>query len=251
MDCEKIVQNIDKFIKNKIENAKAKGVVLGLSGGIDSALIATLCKKALNENVFALLMPTKFSNQENLNDALMLCKELKLEYKIIEIQNILDAFLDKSKNIDKIRIGNFAARIRMSLLYDYSALKNALVVGTSNKSELLLGYGTIYGDLACAFNPIGDLYKSEIYELAKYLNLHENFIKKAPSADLWENQSDEKDLGFTYNKIDQGLKALEDNDKKILEKLDQNLLNMLNLRLKNNAFKRTMPEILNLRAFCK
>lgn len=251
MDYEKIVQNIDKFIKNKIENAKAKGVILGLSGGIDSALIATLCKKALNENVFALLMPTKFSNQENLNDALMLCEELKLEYKIIEIQNILDAFLDKSENIDKIRMGNFAARIRMSLLYDYSALKNALVVGTSNKSELLLGYGTIYGDLACAFNPIGDLYKSEIYELAKYLNLHENFIKKAPSADLWENQSDEKDLGFSYELIDKGLKALENNDKNELEKLDQNLLNMLNSRLKNNAFKRVMPEILSLRVFCK
>ncbi|EFC32750.1 NAD+ synthetase [Campylobacter jejuni subsp. jejuni 414] len=189
-------------------------------------------------------MPTQISNKANLEDALRLCKDLELEYKIIEIQSILDAFLRQSESITQIAIGNFAARIRMSLLYDYSALKNSLVVGTSNKSELLLGYGTIYGDLACAFNPIGELYKSEIYTLAKHLNLYENFIKKAPSADLWENQSDEADLGFTYAKIDEGLKALENNDEKLLKTLDISLIAMLKNRIQKNAFKRKMPEIL-------
>ncbi|RTJ97440.1 NAD(+) synthase, partial [Campylobacter jejuni] len=125
-------------------------------------------------------------------------------------------------------------------------LKNSLVIGTSNKSELLLGYGTIYGDLACAFNPIGSLYKSEIYALAKYLNLHENFIKKAPSADLWENQSDEGDLGFSYAKIDEGLKALETNDEKLLRTLDPSLIAMLKNRMQKNAFKGKMPEILEI-----
>ncbi|EAK3776017.1 NAD+ synthase [Campylobacter jejuni] len=234
------------FIQEKVKNSQSQGVVLGLSGGIDSALVATLCKRALKENVFALLMPTQISNKANLEDALRLCADLNLEYKIIEIQSILDAFIKQSENTTLVSLGNFAARIRMSLLYDYSALKNSLVIGTSNKSELLLGYGTIYGDLACAFNPIGSLYKSEIYALAKYLNLHENFIKKAPSADLWENQSDEADLGFSYAKIDKGLKALETNDEKLLRTLDPSLIAMLKNRMQKNAFKGKMPEILEI-----
>lgn len=238
------VKKIEKFIQEKVENSRTNGVILGLSGGIDSALVATLCKRALKDKVFALLMPTQISNKDNFKDALNLCKHLELEYKIIEIQNILDAFLKQSENTTPVALGNFAARIRMSLLYNYSALKNSLVIGTSNKTELLLGYGTIYGDLAYAFNPIGSLYKSEIYTLAKYLNLHENFIKKAPSADLWENQSDEADLGFTYAKIDEGLKALENNDEKLLKSLNPSLIAMLKNRMQKNAFKRKMPEIL-------
>lgn len=246
MDWQKITEKMCDFIQEKVKNSQSQGVVLGLSGGIDSALVATLCKRALKENVFALLMPTKISNKANLEDALRLCADLNLEYKIIEIQSILDAFIKQSENTTLVSLGNFAARIRMSLLYDYSALKNSLVVGTSNKSELLLGYGTIYGDLACAFNPIGSLYKSEIYALAKYLNLHENFIKKAPSADLWENQSDETDLGFSYAKIDEGLKALENNDEKLLRTLDPSLIAMLKNRMQKNAFKGKMPEILEI-----
>ncbi|EAL9115906.1 NAD+ synthase [Campylobacter jejuni] len=246
MDWQKITEKMCDFIQEKVKNSQSQGVVLGLSGGIDSALVATLCKRALKENVFALLMPTQISNKANLEDALRLCADLNLEYKIIEIQSILDAFIKQSENTTLVSLGNFAARIRMSLLYDYSALKNSLVIGTSNKSELLLGYGTIYGDLACAFNPIGSLYKSEIYALAKYLNLHENFIKKAPSADLWENQSDEADLGFFYAKIDKGLKALETNDEKLLRTLDPSLIAMLKNRMQKNAFKGKMPEILEI-----
>ncbi|OKY02930.1 NAD+ synthase [Campylobacter jejuni] len=246
MDWQKITEKMCDFIQEKVKNSQSQGVVLGLSGGIDSALVATLCKIALKENVFALLMPTQISNKTNLEDALRLCADLNLEYKIIEIQSILDAFIKQSENTTLVSLGNFAARIRMSLLYDYSALKNSLVIGTSNKSELLLGYGTIYGDLACAFNPIGSLYKSEIYALAKYLNLHENFIKKAPSADLWENQSDEGDLGFSYAKIDEGLKALETNDEKLLRTLDPSLIAMLKNRMQKNAFKGKMPEILEI-----
>ncbi|EAH4556823.1 NAD+ synthase [Campylobacter jejuni] len=246
MDWQKITEKMCDFIQEKVKNSQSQGVVLGLSGGIDSALVATLCKRALKENVFALLMPTQISNKANLEDALRLCADLNLEYKIIEIQSILDAFIKQSENTTLVSLGNFAARIRMSLLYDYSALKNSLVIGTSNKSELLLGYGTIYGDLACAFNPIGSLYKSEIYALAKYLNLHENFIKKAPSADLWENQSDEADLGFSYAQIDEGLKALETNDEKLLRTLDPSLIAMLKNRMQKNAFKGKMPEILEI-----
>ncbi|MBZ7929313.1 MULTISPECIES: NAD+ synthase [Campylobacter] len=249
MNCKQILENLCIFIKEELLKSGKNNVILGLSGGVDSALVATLCKKALDKNVFALLMPTQYSNKEHLNDALMLCHDLNIDYKIISIETILNTFIEQSQNIDKIRIGNYAARIRMALLYDYSVLKNALVIGTSNKSELLLGYGTIYGDLACAFNPIGDLYKTQVYEMAKFLKMHENFIKKSPSADLWENQSDEKELGFTYEQIDLGLKAIENNDKQTMDKLDENLLKMLKTRIKNNAFKRSMPKIANLMDF--
>ncbi|NDJ27906.1 NAD(+) synthetase [Campylobacter sp. MIT 12-8780] len=246
MDFAFLEKKLCKFIQDELENARVKGVVLGLSGGIDSALVATLCKKALGEKVFALLMPSQFSNETNLKDALKLCENLKLEYKIINIENILKAFLQNIQNPDKIRIGNLSARIRMSLLYDYSAFKNALVVGTSNKSELMLGYGTIYGDLACAFNPIARLYKSEIFEFAQFLGLDEVFIKKAPSADLYEGQSDEKELGFSYAQIDEALKALEANDKSTLTKLEPKLLEMIEKRKRQNAFKLELPRFISL-----
>ena len=152
-DYKKIELFLCDFIKNECEKAGAKGVVLGISGGIDSALVAVLAKKALNDNVFALLMPTNSSNQTNLEDALKLCKDLNIQYEILNISKSLDELYLLSKNLDKVRKGNLAARIRMALLYDYSALKSYLVIGTSNKSELKLGYGTIYGDLAHAFNP--------------------------------------------------------------------------------------------------
>ncbi|MBK1971825.1 NAD+ synthase [Campylobacter sp. TTU-622] len=245
MDYEKLTQKIYEFIKERIKNANAKGVVLGLSGGIDSALVATLCKNALKTNIFALLMPSKYSNEQNLQDALKLCKDLDIEYKIIKIDKILTSFLEQSQDINKIRMGNLCARIRMSLLYDYSALKECLVAGTSNKSELMLGYGTIYGDLACAFNPIGNFYKSEIYNLATFLNLDQVFIQKAPSADLWVGQNDQEDLGFSYEEIDQGLKALELNDKEKILSLNPELVSMLKERMTKYAFKRALPEIFN------
>lgn len=247
MDYEKLLQALCEFIKDKIKDSKTEGVVLGLSGGVDSAVVAHLCKRALKDKVFALLMPSASSNQDNIKDALELCKELNIEHKILPIQEILNAFLKECERTDRVRVGNLAARIRMSLLYDFSMLKNSLVIGTSNKSELILGYGTIYGDLACAFNPIGDLYKSEVYGLARFLKINATFIQKVPSADLWEGQSDEIDLGFSYDEIDKGLKALEKGDEKKLLRLDEKLIQMLKHRRDKNAFKRKMPEIFSLR----
>ncbi|TQR34643.1 NAD(+) synthetase [Campylobacter sp. MIT 99-7217] len=249
MNYEILEKKILNFIIQKVQNAHAKGVIFGLSGGIDSALVASLCVRALKQDCFALLMPTDLSDSNNLKDAIKLCESLNLKHKIINIQEILDTFIKQSQTPDKLRIGNLAARVRMSLLYDYSALLKFLVVGTSNKSELLLGYGTIYGDLACAFNPIGSLYKSEIFEFASFLNLPKEFIQKAPSADLWEGQSDEKELGFTYARIDEVLKAFEVGDTRFLQDADQKLVAMIEKRMKANEFKRKMPEILNLKEF--
>ena len=246
MDFQKLERKICEFINTCVDNAKAKGVVIGLSGGLDSALVATLCQKAFadgQKGVFALIMPTQSSNKENLKDALALCESLNLEHKIIEIQPILDAFLKACENPCKTRTGNLSARIRMSLLYDFSALKGYLVVGTSNKSERMLGYGTIYGDLACAFNPIGELYKSDIFEFARYLGVPQCFIDKKPSADLYEGQSDEGELGFKYAQIDELLKALKRADTQKIASADKNLLEMVEKRIKANAFKNAMPLI--------
>lgn len=239
MNYTKLQELLINFIKKQAGN---KNLVLGLSGGIDSALVAHLCKMAVNKRLFTLLMPTKNSNKQNLDDALKLCKTLQIHHEVIYIDEILQSFEKVSKDLNLIRKGNFTARIRMSLLYDYSALKNALVVGTSNKSELMLGYGTIYGDLACAFNPLATLYKSEIFEFAKFIGVHENFINKAPSADLWPNQSDENDLGYTYKQLDEVLKAMENNEN--LDHFDENLKNLVLKRIKENAFKRKLPTTL-------
>ncbi|MCR6571788.1 NAD+ synthase [Campylobacter insulaenigrae] len=239
MNYTKLQELLINFIR---KNAKDKNLILGLSGGIDSAVVACLCKQAIKDKLYVLLMPTKYSKKDNLNDAIMLCNTLNIKYKIIYIDSILENFELLCEKPDKLRKGNLAARIRMSLLYDYSALKNALVVGTSNKSELMLGYGTIYGDLACAFNPLATLYKSEIFEFAKFLNLHENFIKKPPSADLWPNQSDEDDLGYTYKELDSVLKAIENNQ--ILENFDEKLKRNVLERMQNNTFKRKLPTTL-------
>lgn len=241
MNYELLERKLIDFIQKQVQAAGLKGALLGLSGGVDSAVVATLLKRALNENCFALLMPTKFSNENNLKDALHLCEILNLKHEIIEIQGILDSFLKASFTQDKTRIGNFSARIRMSLLYDYSAKLDFLVAGTSNKTELTLGYGTIYGDLACAFNPIGELYKSDIYEFAKFLNLPEIFITKPASADLYEGQSDEAELGFSYAKIDTLLKARDSGES--LASADKDLLKMIELRERQNAFKRRLPTI--------
>lgn len=245
MNFEILERELCAFIEKCVKNAKSKGVIIGVSGGLDSALVATLCAKTLKNSVFALIMPSKFSNENNLKDALNLCKSLKITHKIIQIQPILDAFLNACENPCKIRTGNLSARIRMSLLYDYSAKLGYLVVGTSNKSERMLGYGTIYGDLACAFNPIAQLYKSEIFDFARFLKIPKEFIEKAPSADLYEGQSDEKELGFSYAKIDEILRKIENNES--LANVDKSLLEMINLRMTQNEFKLKMPPILELK----
>lgn len=214
----------DEILKN------FNGAVLGLSGGLDSAIVLRILSEC-EKKPHCLIMPTNISNKTNLDDAINLANKYALKYEIINIQNILDEFIKASGSNDKVLIGNFAARIRMTLLYDYSAKHNLLVAGTSNKSELMLGYGTIWGDLACAFNILGDFYKSELFEFAKFLELPNNIISKKPSADLYEGQDDESDIGFTYTEIDKFLKNYEKNI------IDNNYIKLLD-RINKNKFKR-------------
>lgn len=251
-DYKKIEADLVEFLRNYAHKSGVKNLLLGVSGGLDSAVVATLCAKALPFNSHALLMPSDSSNPMNLNHAIKLCKKLKINFKILNIQNVIDAYAGTiGENLSPVRLGNLCARARMSLLYDYSASIGALVIGTSNKSELMLGYGTIFGDTACAINPIGELYKTEIFEFAKFLKIDEEIINKAPSADLWQGQSDEAEIGYSYEKIDKILKALEnferDKDERILNALDKTALNEISKRVKTNEFKRRMPAIAQIK----
>ncbi|MGJ0343571.1 NAD+ synthase [Aliarcobacter cryaerophilus] len=239
-----IKQNLMSFLKEEVLKTGLKKVTLGLSGGLDSAVVAVLCKEVFDDNLNCVLMPSQYSSKSSVEDAVELCKKFGIKHEIVSIEAMLSAYL---KNMDEnsLRIGNFSARLRMSVLYDISARENSLVVGTSNKSELLLGYGTIFGDLACAINPIGDIYKSDLFELAKYLGVNDNILKKAPSADFYEGQSDEADLGYSYSKIDSLLKKMIDENRSKDELLalgfEDEFIETIKKRVKINEFKRRLP----------
>jgi len=246
---ELVTIHLIEFLKNEVYKTGLKKVILGLSGGLDSAVVAVLCQKAFGDDFLAVKLPSQFSSQNSLDDAKELVDKFKIRYEIASIEPLLKSYI-QNMNGDKLRIGNFSARMRMSILYDISARESALVIGTSNKSELMLGYGTLFGDLASAINPIGDIYKSDLFEYAEYLGVVDSIIQKKPSADLWENQSDEDDLGFTYKEIDEVLKLMIDERisiEKLIE-LDYNLdlIQMLNKRVFSNQFKRKMPLIAKL-----
>nr|MBP3724850.1 NAD+ synthase [Campylobacter sp.] len=249
-----IEDKILSFLQNYLKNSNLNAFSVGVSGGIDSAVVATLCAKIAP--TYALIMPTKSSSKTNLDDALNLVKKLNIEYKTIYLDDIVENFIQKTNANTQLRIGNIIARSRMIILYDHSALNKSLVVGTTNKSEIVLGYGTIFGDLASALNPVANLLKTDIFEFAKYLKIDKNIINKTPSADLWEGQSDEGDFGYSYEKIDEVLKftweycgkkngVLDDilalcdiKFKQLLkQKFNPNLVEFISTRAKNNKFK--------------
>ncbi len=237
-----------RFLYEEITKIGMKKAVLGLSGGVDSAVVAALAAKAMGrENVHALLMPYRESNPDSREHAGLLAKQLKIGYSVHDITPMVDAFFKDDPDADVVRRGNKMARERMCLLYDYSAKHNAIVIGTSNKTELLLGYGTIFGDLASAINPIGDLYKLHIWHLAEYLNIPKAIIEKAPSADLWVGQTDEDEIGYTYRDIDRLLHYIVDMrypDEIIMENgFSEKSIRDIRKRIQKNQFKRRPPVI--------
>lgn len=204
-----VKRKICNFIKRK--TSAHDGVVLGLSGGIDSALCAKLCVDALgSEKVHALILPSEFTSGSDLSDAKDMAKGLGILVKEISIQPILDSFLAQVPDglfTTKLAKGNIQARIRMTLLYNEANSMNRLVIGTGNRSELMQGYFTKYGDGGCDMLPIGNLYKTQVRSLAKYLGINERILAKKPSAGLWPGQSDEADLGVSYEQLDRILYA--------------------------------------------
>ncbi len=237
-----------RFLQEEIYKVGIRKAVLGLSGGVDSSVVAALLAKALGpNNVHGLIMPYRLSNPESREHAELLAGTFGIGFEVRDISPMVDAFFKDEPHADVLRKGNKMARERMCLLYDYSAKHKALVIGTSNKTELLLGYGTIFGDLASAVNPIGDLYKTQIWELARYLGVPQVIVDKPPSADLWIGQTDEKELGYTYNEIDRLLYYLVDlrysNEMLIDLGYTQKTIDDISRRIQKNQFKRRPPVI--------
>jgi NAD+ synthase len=239
------------FVRNEIRKVGFERVILGLSGGVDSSLVATLAAEALGPaNVLALIMPYRTSDPNSKGDALQVAGQLGIEHREIDISPQVDAYFERFPDADQKRRGNKMARERMSILYDQSWSWRALVIGTSNKTELLLGYGTIYGDMASAINPIGDLYKTQVWQLADALGVPTAIVQKAPSADLWTGQSDETELGFQYRMIDQLLYYLVERRYAVdeLERLgfDEGFIENIMRRIRDNQYKRRLPVIAKL-----
>ena len=206
---EEVVNVITNFIKSYVEKAGKSRIVIGLSGGIDSCIVSKLAVMAIGkENVFAIFLPETATPLHEFEHSRLMARKLGLRYNSIDISSIVHSIIAKDK-LNEITLGNIKARVRMVYLYKYANMLNALVCGTSNKTELLLGYFTKYGDGGADFLPIGDLYKTQVYELARYLKLPEEIINKPPTAGLWKGQTDEKELGLPYEKIDRILYGIE------------------------------------------
>jgi len=247
MNWENVKVQMISFLQKEVSTIGLKNVVVGISGGLDSAIVSVLCKEAFGDNFSGVMMPSHLSSDSSILDAKELCEKFDISYEVVEIAPMVQGYFDNVQNATPLRIGNLSARMRMSVLYDISARDSSLVVGTSNKSEILLGYGTLFGDTACAINPIGQLYKSDAFDFARFLGIPQSIINKKPSADLWEGQSDEEELGFTYKAMDDVLKELIDNNKTKAELLSagvsKKLIDMLEYRVKSNAFKSKLPTI--------
>lgn len=245
-----ITDYLVRFLDNEVRKTGLKKVVVGLSGGIDSAVVAVLAQRAFGDDLLCVKMPSHYSSQSSLDDADKLCQEFGMQSVTKSIAPMLRAYEEENPDMSNLRRGNLSARLRMVTLFDMSAKEGALVLGTSNKSELMLGYGTLYGDLASALNPIGDLYKSEVFEFARYLGVTKSIIDKPPSADLWSGQSDEADLGYSYAQLDEALRLYVEErlskDEILNLGIDKEMLEMIITKIYANQFKRKMPVIAKL-----
>ena len=236
------------FLRAEIKRFGFQKAVLGLSGGVDSALSCFLAAEALGpQNVLALLMPYRTSAAESTEHALQLVKLAGVATQSVDITPMVEPYLAQHPQMSDVRRGNVMARTRMIVLYDHSSQWNGLAVGTSNKTELLLGYGTLFGDMASAVNPLGDLYKTQVRQMARAVGVPEAIVQKAPSADLWAGQTDEGELGFTYADVDKLLYCLVDEryspDEAIAEGFEPQFVAVVMRKLRQAQFKRVPPII--------
>lgn len=248
LDHKAVAAKLQAFVAAQADAAGAPNVVVGVSGGLDSSVALAVCARALGpERVYAISMPAHATSEESCAQAEELAASLLVPHLYIDLTPQLDAYFNRFPGTDPLRRGNKAARERMSVLYDQAKALSALVCGTSNRSEMLLGYGTVHGDLACSFYLLGDMYKSEIRGLARSLELPESICARPPSAELWEGQTDESDLGWTYEELDLLLWAMVDrgmDDQELLEGgFTPEMIEAVRGRMAASEFKRRMPSV--------
>ena len=252
IDADSALQVITGFIRSQLEQTGFHRLVVGLSGGVDSATVAFLAARTVGaDNLLAVRMPYRSSSPESEADAMRVVTALGCQTERVDITPMVDPMLalisDDDEALLQLRRGNVMARQRMIVLYDRSAAFDGLVVGTSNKTEALLGYGTLHGDMAAAFAPIGDLYKSQLRAVATALGVPDEILAKPPSADLWPGQTDEGELGATYDDLDRILFALVDRrwtvERCLAAGLDAELVAWVARRVARYEFKRQTPPV--------
>jgi NAD+ synthase len=242
---------LTEFIHSEITRAGFSHAVINLSGGIDSAVSFALAAEALGpQNVLAIRLPYKTSSSDSLEHAQLLIDQFKTPSLTISITEMVDPLIEREPGMSGVRKGNIMARARMIVAFDQSEAFKGLVIGTGNKTEILLGYTTVYGDSACALNPIGDLYKTQVRQLARALNIPEAIISKPPSADLWVGQTDEGELGFTYEDVDKLLYLIVDRryspEECVEAGFGEKFVRQVVERIRRNQFKRVLPPIAKL-----
>lgn len=243
LDLERTEKTITGFIRHVVELANFNGVVLGLSGGLDSAVVAALAAKCLGpDKVLGLMLPHNISSQESLDHAKLVADKFRITTKKIEITDMASGYHEET---DKLRFGNLLARLRMCVVFDQSQATRAIVLGTSNKTEMLVGYTTWWGDMAAGCYPIGDLYKTQVRALAKHLGVPDVIISKPPTADLWSGQTDEGEIGITYERLDKMLMLMVEGERTDQQIIDQGFTSDEVLRVRKMVhkahFKRVMP----------
>jgi len=246
-----VTEILCRFIRNELRRAGFRHAVVGLSGGIDSSVVTFLAVRALGaENVLAVTMPYKTSSEATRRDSQTVIEQLGVRSLDVPIAEQIDAYFKQFPDASQMRLANKCARERMTVLYDQSAAFDALVVGTSNKSELLLGYGTQFGDMASAVNPVGDLYKTQLHLLAAFLGVPEAILQKPPTGDLWIGQTDEGELGFTYAEVDRLLVLMVDRRWRRAELIEHGFapefIDRVAALVRRNHYKRRMPVIAKL-----
>jgi len=236
---EETAGRIEKWIASKVKEAGAKGAVVGMSGGLDSSVTAVLAKRALGKNVLGLVMPCD-SCPGDAHRASLVAKKFGIKKENVNLTRAFELLNKTLPEADKKTVGNLKARLRMAVLYYFANNHNYLVLGTSNKSELAIGYFTKHGDSAADIEPLGDLYKTRVTELAKFLNLPKSVIEAKPSAGLWEGQTDEKELGMDYGKLDKILEAI---DKGKTEVIEREGIEKVKKMIKKSEHKKRMPDV--------